>query len=171
MKDKPDVFFIILFQKRPVNDAEDVLPVGIPVVSHCPVDDFFNQVRERPGISHFKAVCQCMGNCQFVLSPELEQVGIPGIFAAPCVRYIEHILQFRVVAGGVNEGNARILAPDIAAHLLIPGVVVSTGGGVGPLGKNHELFMVGVFVQPCHCLQKGSPVLIAAGDLDGGLVC
>ena len=145
--------------------------MGIPVVSHRPVDDFFDQVRERPGISHFKAVCQCVGDCQFVFFPELEQVGIPGIFAAPCVRYIKHIFQFRIVTGGVNEGNARILAPDIAAHLLVPGIVVGAGGSIRALGKNHELFVVGVFVQPCHGLQKGSPVLIAAGDLDSGLVC
>ena len=44
MKDKPDVFFIILFQKRTVNDAENVLPMGIPVVAHRPVDDFFNKI-------------------------------------------------------------------------------------------------------------------------------
>ena len=72
MKNKPDVFFIILFQKRPVNDAENVLSVGIPVVRHGPVDDFFNQVWEVSGIIHFKTFCQRKGNCQLVFFPELE---------------------------------------------------------------------------------------------------
>ncbi|MBP3685072.1 MAG: hypothetical protein J6J12_08965 [Oscillospiraceae bacterium] len=72
MKDKPDVFFIILFQKRTVNDAENVLPMSIPVVCHRPVDDFFNQVWEVSGIIHFKTFCQCEGNCQFMFFPELE---------------------------------------------------------------------------------------------------
>lgn len=112
-----------------------------------------------------------MGNCQLVFFPELEQIGIPGIFAAACVCHIKYIFQFRIIPGSVNKGNACILAPDIAAHLLIPGVVVSAGGGVGPLGENHELLMVGVFIQPCHCLQKGGPVLVTACDLDSGLVC
>ena len=103
--------------------------------------------------------------------PELEQVGIPGIFAAASVCYIEYIFQFRIIPGSVNKGNARILAPDVAAHLLVPGVIVGAGGGIRALGIDHELLMVGVFVQPCHGSQKCCPVLVAAYDLDGGLIC
>ena len=145
--------------------------MGIPVVCYGPVDDFFNQVWEVSGIIHFKTFCQREGNCQLMFFPELEQVGIPGVFTAACVRYIKYIFQFRIISGSVNEGYACIFTPDIAAHLLVPGIIVSAGGGIRALGIDHELFMVGVFVQPSHGSQKCCPVLVAACDLDGGLVC
>ena len=49
----------------------------------------------------------------------------------------------------VQQGNALGAAPDIAVHAVIPDIVGCTGDGVGPLGVDHELVGVGIFIEPC----------------------
>ena len=70
----------------------------------------------------------------------------------------------------VDKGNALCAPANIAAHSFVPKFVVRAGRGVGPLGIDHELFVVWVFVQPCGGGQKICPALIAAGYLRGHVV-
>ena len=59
----------------------------------------------------------------------------------------------------------------LAPHSLVPQFVIRTGRGVGPLGVDHELFVVWVFVQPCGGGEKVRPALVARGYLRSHVVC
>ena len=100
-----------------------------------------------------------------LLRAVLPEEGAAGIFPAACIGDVEHISKPGPVAGGVDKGDAPGAAPDVPAHLLIPQVVFRAGRGVRALGEDHELFVVGVFVEPRGGGEKGRPLLVAAGDL------
>ena len=59
---------------------------------------------------------------------------------------VKDIPQPGPVPGIVHQGDALGAAPDIAAHLVIPQVILRTGGSVRALGVDHQLVMEGVFV-------------------------
>lgn len=51
-----------------------------------------------------------------------------------------------MLAGGVDERDALGPFADVSAHLFVPEVEIRAGGRVRALGKDHQLFVVGVFV-------------------------
>ena len=85
--------------------------------------------------------------------------------ARPGVGDVEDVAQAGRVAGDVDEGNAAAAVPDIAAHAPVPDAVLRAGRRVGPLGEDHELFAVRVFIEPRGGAQKRRVLLVAAGDL------
>lgn len=101
----------------------------------------------------------------------LPQIGASGIFTAARIGHIKYIFQSWLISGGVDQRNSLGTTAHIPVHLLIPKVIIRTGGGLWSLGEDHKLFMVGVFIQPRCCFQKCCPHLIAAGDLLCSSVC
>ena len=171
MESVPDVFFIIILKERSVNDAKNILFVVKPVVIHDPVGYFLDQVGERNGGANIKFLHQSSGDSLFVFFPILEQVRCSGIFSPSGISHIKDIFQFRVITGGINEGNAGGTSPYIPSHLPVPEFIVGTGGCLRPLGKDHKLLMVRVLIDPCHGSQKGCPFLLTACDFNRRMLC
>ena len=65
----------------------------------------------------------------------------------------------------IDKGDALCAPADITPHSLVPQFVICAGGGFGTLGVDHQLLMVGVFIQSGCGGQEVCPALVAAGDL------
>ena len=122
-------------------------------------------------VGNGKLFLQSGRNCLLMLRAVFPEIGAAGAFGAAGICHIKYIFQLRSVPGVVNEGDALCASANIAPHSLVPQFVVRAGGSVGPLGVDHELFVVWVFVQPCGGGKKIRPALIAAGYLRGHVVC
>ena len=171
VESKVDVFFIIPIQKGTVNDVENVLLMGIPIIVHQESGDMFQQIREADSTADFKAIFQRRRDDAFMLVPVLPKERAASIFAAARVRYIEHIFQSGIIAAGIDQGNALGAAPHIAVHLFVPQLIIGAGRRIWTLGVDHQLLMVGVLIQPRSGGQKGRPLLVASGYLLRCVVC
>ena len=170
---RSDVVFIIFLQKGTVNDAEDVLPVFLPVVCHKPVGHLLQLGKKRLSgvVRHVEVLRQGLPYCRLMLGPELPQVGTAGVLLAAGVRHIEHIAQARLTAAGVHQGDALGPTADIPAHPAIPEIVFGAGCGLRALGIDHQLLMVWVLIEAGGGGEKGRPLPVTARNLPGGLVC
>lgn len=167
----PDVERIILLQKGTVNDGKDLPLVLRPVVCRQLLRQLLQLVREGLRPIHAKGVLQSLPYRRIVLGLELPEIGAAGLFSATCVRDIKHVTQPQLPAAAVYQGNALGPLANVPAHPLIPEVILGAGGGLRALGIDHQLLMVGVFIEPGSGGEKGRPRPVAAGDLPGGLVC
>lgn len=142
----------------------------IPIVRHKLDGDFLQLLRQTdvPG-RRIKTLCQCRRHRLPVFLLVLPQPG-PSFFIAARVGHIENIPQERLAAAVVNDGNTRGTPAHIPAHPLIPEIVLSAGGGVGPLGIDQELLREGVFIEPPRRAEERRPCLMAGGDLPSGMV-
>ncbi|MBQ9995305.1 MAG: hypothetical protein IJP32_02955 [Clostridia bacterium] len=164
---RPDGVIIILFQKRIVNDVEDVAVMVIPI--------FLGKI-PRGLKEHLLKRCvgniiiphEHIGNRSFVFRLQRPEVQIPRTCPCSGVRYVENVAQTRRIAAGVQEGNPDGTAPDIPSHAVVPDIIFRTGGRVGTLGVDHELFVIRVFVQSGRGGEEGSPVFHAVGELFSG---
>ncbi|OUN68505.1 hypothetical protein B5G12_12585 [Faecalibacterium sp. An58] len=169
LEGKPSVEFIVLLQHGICKDAADLLLVAGPV-----------GVRKRS-----RCICQLLGQgvCGGAITalqhslhrdsmPILQrpQPGITRIGPGTGVGQIKHIPQAQSVAHIVQQGDALGAAPDIAVHAVVPDVITGAGGGVGPLGIDHELVRVRVLVQPADCRQKARPALPVSGQAAGSVL-
>ena len=77
----------------------------------------------------------------------LPEPGCAGVRAGSGVGDVKDIPQPGPVPGIVHQGDALGTAPDIAAHLVVPQVILRTGGSVRALGVDHQLVMEGVFLK------------------------
>ena len=83
------------------------------------------------------------------------------------VRHIKHIVQTRVSAGFIQQGDALRATPDIAVHPVAPNVKFGAGGGIGPLSVDHQLVCKGVLVQPGCGGQVVRPAFPVSGQAVG----
>ena len=157
------VVFIIPLQKRTVNDVEDVALVFLPVLGRQAVSDSIELLNEQWLIRAI-LIFQHGGHVVHVAIFHTPDVRAAGIRPAACVGYVEHIADAGRIPAGVNQGNAFGAAPHIPAHGVRPQPVLRAGRRVGPLGEDHELFRVRIFVNPRRRGQEGSPLLIAAAQ-------
>ena len=74
------------------------------------------------------------------------EIGAAGAFRGAGIRYIEYIFELRSVPGVVDKGDAFRTPANIAPHPLVPQFVIRTGRGLGALGVNHQVLMIGVLV-------------------------
>ena len=171
--DKGHAFVIVMIplQIRSVNDAENVLLVGEPVFHDFLSGNLFKLLCDTAIIGNGKLFLQSGGNCLLMLRAVFPEIGAAGAFCGAGICHIEHILEFGIVAGIVDEGNALCSPANITPHPLVPQLIIRTGGGVRALGVDHELFMVGVFVQPGGGGEEIRPVLVAASYLRSHVVC
>lgn len=141
------VKFIIPLQEGTVNDAEEIIPVVVPVFFRQVCGDILQLLREALPARDFKAALQRCRHHVPVLLPVLPQVGIEAVVHAACVGYIKYIAQDGPAPAGVDEGDALGTAPDIPTHFLIPEIPLRTGRCIWSLGVDHQLFREGVFLK------------------------
>ncbi|MEJ3687253.1 hypothetical protein WF787_05070 [Faecalibacterium sp. HTF-76H] len=139
--------FIIIHQERTVNDGTDVLAVVVPVICH----QFPRNVRKLLADTlpaDAVGLAQHFRNRLFQVVIVLPHLRVTGIAAHPGVAYVKNVVQSRESAGFVQQSDALRATPDIAVHPVAPNVKFGAGGGIGPLGVDHQLVCKGVLVQP-----------------------
>ena len=166
----PYVDFIVLLQEGTVNDTEDVLLMILPVGADLTLGDLSQLEVQAGGSGYVIFLFQHGSDGGFIALVDLPQEGIKGSAPGAGVRNIEHIAQRELASVIVQQSNALGTAPDIAVHGIVPQIVLSASGGVGPLGMNQQLVAVLVFVQPGRRGQIGSPASVVAGDLPCGVL-
>jgi hypothetical protein len=77
----------------------------------------------------------------------LPQPGAAGVFLLAGVSHIKDIANSVFAGAGVDEGNALSPPHHIPAHLLVPEVIVCTGGGLRALGVDKKLFVKWIFLK------------------------
>ena len=107
---------------------------------------------------------------RFEFFTELEQIGSAAVGMNAGITNIKHIFDFRVISGGINEGDAPSATLNLPPHLIVPDFIAGAGRGIRTLGVDHKLLMVRVFIKPCHGLQERSPVLVAENQPGSSLV-
>ena len=140
----------------------------VPILIDDPAGSFLQLVGQGDP-SDFKVRVKSIPDAVRVFLPEFPEIGPAGSLTLGSVGYIEDITEAGTVSAGIDERNAMGSTPNIAAHFLIPDVIFRTCGGIRALGINHELFVIGVFVEPSGCPQEVRPSLIGTGDLLGGV--
>ena len=136
---------IIVHQERTVNDGANVAAVVVPIIS----DQFPGNVGKLladPFMADAVGSSQCIRNRLFQIIVVLPQVGVTGIAAHSGVRHIENVVQARESAGFVQQSDALGTPAHITVHPAIPDIVVGAGGGIGPLGVDHQLVRKRVLV-------------------------
>ncbi|MCC2142557.1 hypothetical protein LKD39_09530 [Faecalibacterium longum CLA-AA-H243] len=139
--------FIIIHQKRTVNDGENVTTVVVPVICH----QFPGNIRKLLADTlpaDAVGLAQHFRNRLFQVVIVLPHLRVTGIAAHPGVAYVKNVVQSRESAGFVQQSDALRATPDIAVHPVAPNVKFGAGGGIGPLSVDHELVCKGVLVQP-----------------------
>ena len=106
-----------------------------------------------------------------MLRTELPEVHGAGVLPFAGVGHVKDVSQLRFLAACVYKGNAGGAAPDKAPHLFVPEVILGAGGGVWPLGVDHDLFVVRILIKPRRCAQELRPALVAACELPLRCVC
>ncbi|HJI00194.1 MULTISPECIES: hypothetical protein [Faecalibacterium] len=138
---------IIIHQERPVNDGEDVCAVVVPV-GFCQLSGNVRNLLAEPFMVNAVFLRQHFRYRLEQVIVELPHLRVTGIAAHSGVRHIKHIVQTRVSAGFVQQGDALGATPDIPVHAVVPDVVIGAGCGIGSLGVDHKLVRKGVLVQP-----------------------
>ncbi|MGI6182045.1 MAG: hypothetical protein ACOYIE_08215 [Agathobaculum sp.] len=160
-----DVEIIILLKKRIFNDVKNIALVVVPIFIGKLGSDLFELIGKIAAARNVIIALQHGGHGVGMFRAVFPQVYIAGIVPAAGVGHIEHIAQSRLVAGGINDGNALAATAHITPHFFVPKIVFGAGGGFRALGINHELLIVGVFVEPCGGGQKVRPRHMTAGNL------
>ena len=138
---------IIPLQERAVNDTEDIRLIAVPIFLCQPGCDVFQLRREAIPAGDLKAALQRRTHHLAMLWPVLPEVGIQAVVHTARVRYIKHISQYRSALAGVDQRDALGPPAHIAAHGLVPQVVLGAGRGVRALLVDHELLVVGIFLK------------------------
>ena len=165
------VVIIILLKERIFKDAEDVPPVVVPVFGYELPGNLFQLIGKTFFTGYAETVLQRRRNSVLMFVPIFPKVQTAGICPGACIRNIKHIFEFRIIAAGINQGDALGATADITPHLLVPEVIVGTGCCVWLLSENHKLLMERIFVEPPHRFEERRPFSEAARNLLGGLVC
>ena len=98
------------------------------------------------------------------IGAELPHLRVARIAAYPGVAHIKNVVQTRYTTGLVQQGDTLGAAPDVAVHAVAPNIEAGTGGGVRPLGVNHELVCKIILVQPGCSGQIVRPVFPIPGQ-------
>ncbi|MBQ9717011.1 MAG: hypothetical protein IJV76_03390 [Clostridia bacterium] len=156
----------ILFQKGIVNDADNVTAMIVPEFIGKIGSDFLKNIMERY-IRHDVILVKRIEYRIHVFLFHLPQVHRTGVLTGSGVGKVVHIFQLRYIGIIVDQSNPFCTTADVSAHGFTPCIVISTGCCIGPLSVDHELFMVGVFVQPSGSVEECSPVIQIVGKLSG----
>ncbi|MBQ3591608.1 MAG: hypothetical protein II979_06665 [Clostridia bacterium] len=160
----------ILLQKGIVNDADDVTAMIVPEFVGKIGSDFLKNIMERY-IRHAVILLKRIEHRIHVFLFHPPQVHRTGILTCSGVGKIIHIFQLWCIGIMINQSNPFGATADVPAHGFVPCIVICTSGSIGTLGVDHELFVVGVLVQPGGSVEKGSPVFQTVSKLSGGLLC
>ena len=158
------VVFIVLRQVRTVNDVKYFLLMLLPISCCLPGGNGIQQIGQGDVFQVILSFQHGVDSIR-VAFIHLPKERAAGVFPAARVRHIEHIMNPGNIGGGIHQGNSLGAAPHIPAHGVVPQIEARTGRGVRPLGVDHQLLMVRVFVKAGGCPQEGSPILVAARNL------
>ncbi|MCC2142220.1 hypothetical protein ABI138_11995 [Faecalibacterium prausnitzii] len=139
--------FIIIHQKRAVNDGTNVAAVVVPVICH----QFPNNIGKLLADTlpaDAVGLAQHFRNRLLQVVVVLPHLRVTGIAAHPGIRHIKDVVQPGESAGFIQQGDALGAPAHIAVHPVVPDVKVGAGGGIRALGVDHELVGKGVLVQP-----------------------
>ncbi|MBR4960090.1 MAG: hypothetical protein IKY52_04260 [Clostridia bacterium] len=140
-----DGIISILLQERIVNDADDVTAVVVPEFFGKIDCDFFKYFGERY-VCHTVILIERIEYRIQVFLFHPPQVHRTGVLPGSGIGKVIDIFQFRGIGFIINQRNPFCPPADIPAHGFAPCIIIRTGGGIRPLGVDHELFVVGVFV-------------------------
>ena len=163
--------FIIRFRKRSRKDVADIPGMFRPVFSRKPIRCRFNLACQSVLAGYVVIPFQHGRNAVPVFFPEFPELNLSGMGAGSGVGNVEDIPQPGIVAGCIDQGDTAGPFADIPSPAVVPKTVFGASGGIRPLRVDHELVMIGIFVQPCGGPQKRHPGLPAADDLCRGLAC
>jgi len=166
----PYVVVIILLKERIGKDVKNILAVIIPVFRYQLFRNALQLLTKVILIGNAVFLLQSRGHSCAVFLTVLPEVRSSGVLFTGSVRHIEHILELRCITAVVDEGDTLRTTPHIAAHLLVPEVIVSAGRGIRLLCVDHELLMEGILIEPCSGIKERKPVGKTAGDSPRGLV-
>ena len=160
-ENRSQVVFIIFFEERTVNDAENVPLMLLPPAFDQITGDVLQLKSKADPAGLTETVFQRSGHSVQMLRTVLPKERAAGIRAAACVGYIKNVFHPGRVPGAVDQRNAFRAAPHIAVHGLVPDFIASAGGRLRLLGEDQELLVVGVFIQSGRCFKKCRPCLEA----------
>ena len=138
--------FIIIHQKRTVNDGADVAAVVVPVICH----QFPRNIRKLLADTlpaDAVGLTQHFRNRLFQVVVVLPHLRVTGIAAHPGVAYVKDVVQPGKSAGFVQQSDALGTPAHITVHPAVPNIIVGAGGGIRALGVDHQLVCKGVLVQ------------------------
>ena len=157
---------IIARQVTILNDVEDLPAVVVPVICGKPfrrrIDHGFQGL---PLPAHFKCLLQDLHDGLPIFLLHLPQLHRAGVFPLPGIRYIKDIPQPWPVTSGIDQGDPFRSAPDVSSHGIVPKIIFRTGRRIRALGKDHQLFVIGVFIKPGCSPKERCPLLPAPCDL------
>ena len=165
----PYVEFIVLFQKRSVNDVADFPAMFIPVCV-CERDrnafQLCGQGMSMSAVTIFKRIVDSIR----ILVFHFPQIEAKGILPFTGIADIEDIANLRIISTVIDQRDPLGTAPDVPPHSVIPQIILRTGRCIRTLSEDHELFMIWILVQPCSRSQERCPLLIAPRDLSRSAV-
>ena len=163
---RSDVVLIIPHQIAFINDVDDLLGVFVPILSSkgsCRILNLTFQAGILGGNTESPLQCSLYaGNVLILHLPKVKRAGgLPG----SGIRYIKDIANSGLIATVVNQCNALRATLHIAAHGVVPQIILGAGCCIRPLSMDHQLLMVRIFVEPSCGAQERSPALPTACDL------
>ena len=167
----PNVKFIVLLKERSVNDTEDVTLVLLPVIRSRLLRDVFDLMHKAVIGRNTEARCQRLRDRLLMARLQLPQVWIARGCAPAGVRNVKHIADIHPTARHRKKRDSLRTAPHISVHRIVPQLIACAGSRLRALCVDHQLILIIVFVQPGGRFKKARPVLIAARQASGGLLC
>ena len=164
------VVIIILFEERIGKDAENVMAVVVPILVYKLKSNLLQLIGKTLLAGNIIALLQGCGYCVLMLITIFPKERAARVLSAARVRNIKNVFEPWIVAAGVDQRNALGAATNIAPHLLIPKVIVSTSSSIRFLSKNHQLLMEGILVEPTGSFKKCGPFPKTAGYLLGCMI-
>ncbi|MBQ2955251.1 MAG: hypothetical protein IJE08_02195 [Clostridia bacterium] len=165
------VEFIVLLEERIVNDAEQIAAVILPVIFRHAASGVFDLADKAAACRRSVFSFQHIHDRLFMLRAQFPLLQRTGIGALAGIGDVEYVFQPYGFAGSIEQGNTSCAAPYISPHGIVPEIIGCAGSSIRPLGINHELFVVRVFVQPGGSGQEGRPVFAGSRDAASGVVC
>lgn len=95
-----------------------------------------------------KFFCQHLADSRFCRFRQLPHVYISRICPRSRVRHVKDIPDAHPIGSWVQQGNALCAAPDVAVHSAVPEFIRGTGACIRALRINHQLVVIGIFIEP-----------------------
>ena len=164
------VKLIIPFQKTAVNDAADFVLMIQPVISRKLISRGMDLPFQALAGGRVVAIFQRKPRRLSVFLGEHPRLVLHRVFSFPCVGYVKHIAELGLTARIIHQRDALGAATDIAAHFVVPQIILGAGRRIRALGVDHELFVIGVFIQSRGGFEKARPFLTAVRQAGGGIL-
>ncbi|MFT9076751.1 hypothetical protein [Ethanoligenens sp.] len=137
----------------------------LPIFVHQLSGDLLQLVGKTLFAGNLVFLFQRRRNRILMLRAVLPKERVSGIVPASRVGNVKDVPDSRPIAGGVDERNPLAAAPDVPVHFFVPKLIPGAGCRFGPLGVDHELLMIRIFVEPRGGFQKIRPAFMTGGDL------